>query len=359
MAFQAAGHYHFNGAAHSAAVKKGLDWLVSRQRPDGAWSTLHPKDAYAQYFMYEHGIAAFALGDACAAAVANEQPVDPRYLCALKRAVDFIEQAQHADGGWRYKMEKREISDMSVSGWPVLALKSAKEAGIEISPQVVAGAKRLFDKRLMNDRGRSRYTDLVQVTEATTAVGMLGRQFLFDEPDAPVVHEAAEHLADFAETHKGLDEQGRPNYYTWYNGTLAMFMHGGKPWQRWNAVVRDKIVSLQRQTGCERGSWNPSDRWGEQGGRIYSTALGGALARGVLSLYARKRTRRRVRDARGGAERRRRGRCPGIAAGRTARAGRHAGRGRRRCGGDGRARAGQEAARRRRRRNAATPFARA
>ena len=284
LAFQAGGHYHFNGAAHSATVKQGLDWLVSHQRPDGALVDAHPKDGHAQYFMYQHGIAAFALADACAAAVANQQSVDPRYLNALKRAVDFIERVQHADGGWRYKLEKNEVSDMSVSGWPVLALKSAKEAGLEISPRVVTRAQRLFEKRLMNDRGRSRYDDLKQVSEATTAVGMLGRQFLFGEPDAPVVHEAAEHLADFAELHKGLDEQNRPNYYTWYNGSLAMFMHGGKPWQRWNAVVRDKILSLQRQTGCERGSWDPTDRWSDQGGRIYSTALA-ALSLEVYYRY--------------------------------------------------------------------------
>ena len=57
-----------------------------------------------------------------------------------------------------------------------------------------------------------------------------------------------------------------------------MFQAGGKAWgdkawKRWNDCVRDTVVSLQKHKGCERGSWDPTDRWGDRGGRIYSTAL--------------------------------------------------------------------------------------
>jgi hypothetical protein len=111
-------------------------------------------------------------------------------------------------------------------------------------------------------------------TEATTGVGMLAKQFLLGEPEAPLVKDAARYLAGYAERRwpkKG--RPGTPDYYLWYNCTLAMFQRGGRPWERWNDRVRDTLVKLQEHKGCQRGSWDPADLWGAHGGRIYSTAL--------------------------------------------------------------------------------------
>jgi hypothetical protein len=54
-----------------------------------------------------------------------------------------------------------------------------------------------------------------------------------------------------------------------------MFQAGGKTWKRWNDVVRDTVVDRQcgEDEGCRRGSWDPTDPWGLQGGRVYCTAL--------------------------------------------------------------------------------------
>jgi len=89
LAFQAGGHYYFNGRKYTSNVKRGLDWLVSVQRPDGA--LVSDKDQgghsrYHTYYMYDHGIATFALADACASARATGQQVDPR--CDLIKIVN-------------------------------------------------------------------------------------------------------------------------------------------------------------------------------------------------------------------------------------------------------------------------------
>ena len=76
------------------------------------------------------------------------------------------------------------------------------------------------------------------------------------------------------------------DYYLWYNCSLAMFQAGGDNWDRWNSVVRDTILQLQEHTGCARGSWSPKCRWGDQGGRIFSTALA-VLTLEVYYRYAR------------------------------------------------------------------------
>ena len=58
LAFQAGGNYHFNGRKYSVAVQRGLDWLIGRQKEDGCLFGTRAT-------WYEHGIATFALAEAC------------------------------------------------------------------------------------------------------------------------------------------------------------------------------------------------------------------------------------------------------------------------------------------------------
>ncbi|MFH1921034.1 MAG: prenyltransferase/squalene oxidase repeat-containing protein, partial [Planctomycetota bacterium] len=278
LAFQAGGHYYFNSNTYSDVVREGLDWMVEHQRPDGGLiGSAKPGGSvqFHKHFMYEHGIAAFALNEACAVATAMGKPPNEQYNDAARRAVQFIHQMQHADGGWRYTDDPTRTSDTSVTGWQVLALKTAKEAGIPVTDECVDKTRQFFDARAMGENGRTGYDARVPLTEATTGVGMLARQFLLGEPDAPLVQDAAAFLADHAERKwSGLEATGdNKDFYLWYNCTLAMFQAGGEPWERWNPPVRDTIINLQRHDGCARGSWDPSSKWGSPGGRIYTTAL--------------------------------------------------------------------------------------
>ena len=284
LAFQAGGHYYFNDTRYSPVVRRGLDWMVEHQQPDGALvgskrgKGFSGETGYHQHYMYEHGIAAFALTDACAAAAAlgaTDSEQYRKYRLAAEKAVDFIEKNQHTDGGWRYSKKLTEISDTSVSGWQVLALKSAKEAGIAVSSKCVEAVRGFFRSRETGEDGRTGYDGRQPVTEATTGVGMLAKQFLLGEGDAPLVGNAANFLARHAETQWGTDlsEPAKNDYYLWYNCTLPMFQIGGRLWDRWNRVVRDKLATLQKHGGCEDGSWDPDTNWAEKGGRVYSTAL--------------------------------------------------------------------------------------
>ncbi len=290
LAFQAGGHYDFNGNRYSENVRRAIDWMIARQRPDGG--LLGSKQArglreFYPQFMYEHGIATFALADACAVDEAQRRSKNTRYTDALEQAVRFIDAMQHDDGGWRYTSDRRQPSDTSVTGWQVLALKSAREAGVSLNGEKLQKIRRFFEARATGEHGRTGYLDHGVPTEATTGVGMLARQFLLGEPDSPYVRDAAEYLAGYstATWPDRVSQSARSDYYLWYNCTLAMFQAGGEPWKRWNGLVRDAIIGLQRREGCARGSWDPDGRWGSQGGRIYSTSLA-ALTLEVYYRYA-------------------------------------------------------------------------
>lgn len=274
LAFQAGGHYAFNNAKYSKNVQRGLKWLVQRQGPDGAFAPSSPllNFGFGTYYMYEHGIATFAIAEACALARANQRNPDPLQLEALRRAVRFIESQQHADGGWRYTPDKQTSGDTSITGWQMLALRTARSAGVAVNPQCLKAMEDFFRKNELADGRTAYYSQLVE-SEATTGVGMLAQQLLAEKPRSDRVRQGAEYLAKYAERTLITTLRTNPDYYLLYNCTLAMYLAGGEPWQRWNKIVRDAVIGQQIRAGCERGSWAPLDRWGSEGGRIYSTAL--------------------------------------------------------------------------------------
>lgn len=298
LAFQAGGHLYDNDKRFSDNVRRGLDWMVKNQRDNGLLITptikKHKGYTYHEKFMYEHGIASFALAEACAVAKSLGRPVDKKYEDAMRRAIRYTIRTQHQDGGWRYLENKLEESDTSVTAWQVLALKSAKESGMPIDERVVTGIGLLFTNSTSGYV--TQYQRNINGTEALWGVGMLVRQFLLNQGDSDYVLGAAEQLADIAVTRwgrKGADDMiDTPDFYLWYKCSLAMQQVGGRDWNRWNQVIRDVLIKLQRKEDCRAGSWDSlEDAWGDFGGRIYTTALG-ALTLQVYYRYATAEERR-------------------------------------------------------------------
>jgi len=277
LALQAAGNYESNDEKYSSHVRRGLDWLIEHQKPEGALagSPNGRAENYAQPFMYAHAMSSFALAEACAVRKAQGKEDLPKLRNAAVKAVEFIERYQHSDGGWRYTIQKQERSDCSVSGWAMLALKSAREAELPVSQETIDQTRNFF-KTCETSDGRTAYmSGNAAGTDAITAVGMLTHLLLLKNPAAPLVSSSGTHLAAQAEHYRDLVRRGTAEFYTLYNATLAMYQAGGENWDRWNDAVRDAVVANQRQgPGCERGSWDPRGTFGgQQGGRIYSTAL--------------------------------------------------------------------------------------
>ena len=219
-------------------------------------------------------------------AASLQRDPDDRYRQATQKAVQFIHYTQHADGGWRYTEDRQGPSDVSVSGWQVLALKAARRAEVsEVSEDCVSRLEGFFRSCEDKASGRTFYQPGHNLpSDAPTAIGMLVHQFILEQPDSPLIVHGAKYLADKAES--SLKHGRKPpkkrrfaalpgDYYTFYNGTLAMFQAGGQSWKRWNDVVRDSLVDRQcdEDEGCRRGSWDATGQWSPEGGRVYSTAL--------------------------------------------------------------------------------------
>ena len=158
------------------AVVKCLNWLQSTQNPNGSWTNSHPAamtgfallvylghcetpqspeygetvlkaitylidlgmkndgrltnlDADAQNWVYEHGIATYALAEAYTFC-SQLKIVIPNLDTVTKQAGDMIMQGQTDDGGWLYKFESGKGGDNSVGFWQIQALKACKHTGL-------------------------------------------------------------------------------------------------------------------------------------------------------------------------------------------------------------------------------------
>ncbi len=63
---------------------------------------------------------------------------------AAEKGVQFCVESQDALGGWRYR--PRDGSDTSVTGWIMMALQSARMAGLEVPAKTLERISDYLDK---------------------------------------------------------------------------------------------------------------------------------------------------------------------------------------------------------------------
>jgi hypothetical protein len=286
LAFLGAGYDHKTANKFKPTVKKGIDYLLSVQKPDGLLGARN----------YEHPVAAMALAEAYAM-TSDKDLRDP-----TQKSMDIIVSRQNKDDGggyglgWDYvKPSKR--NDASVTGWNVMALKSAYAGGLSIGNSM-EGAKQWLEQawKANNDgkegrpdwqkldiykdeslfsycwfSGGKSYDDGGKYGHQNMApVGMVCAVFLGHRAGDPML----ETLANFVMNKQTPKAYPTNTYYMYYN-TLGVFQVGGEKWKVWNSSVRDMLVNAQRKgDGCFDGSWDweGTTFHGYKIGRVLSTA---------------------------------------------------------------------------------------
>jgi len=181
---------------------------------------------------------------------------------ALKKAVNVIVKAQSPQGGWRYQPDGRS-HDMSVTVMQIVALASAKEAGILVPDETIKRAIG-YVKYCQNDGGSFGYTG------PGDGVGGTG----FGRGGAGVVslqmcgHRESKEVARGLEyLHSLGDDPFEPDsgypwfYYGHYYAVLAMYQAGEKHYQKWYPQIMKTLIRLQDADG----SWAGGIRAGQQG----------------------------------------------------------------------------------------------
>ena len=261
LPFLGAGQTHKQGR-HKKTVERGLKALIlmgkdEKDRPGLSW-----RDSGN---MYAHGIAAIALTEAYG------MTRDKALSLPAQAAVDYIIYAQAKDGGWRYT--PGQAGDTSVTGWQIMALKSAYLSELSVPQPSVLQASKFLDS--MQSAAGARYSYAMGDGGAPTrpkasmdAVGLLCRMYLGWKSDRKALQEGVAALAK-----RGPSQT---DYYFNYYATQVLFQHTGGTgvtWRQWNRKMRDQFVEQQDKTGHAKGSWFVKGPHTERGGRIYMTSL--------------------------------------------------------------------------------------
>lgn len=265
LAFMGAGNTHKSGE-YQSNVLRGLNYLLSIQDSDGFFAnkTTGIQKTYSQA---QATIAVCELFGMTA---------DPKLKEPAELAVRYALSAQDDGGGWRY--QPKETGDTSVTGWYVMALISARMAGIEVPSDNLERIHQFLDtvQRKEGFRGANpdgeqyAYQAFSPPKDSMTAEGMLCRMYLGWRTEDKRIVAGCEHIA----RHPIVTSIEGRDYYYWYYATNALHHAGGSPWRKWNDVMKEALPSLQIQAGRERGSWPPQgDPHGAAGGRLYSTVL--------------------------------------------------------------------------------------
>jgi hypothetical protein len=250
LPFLGAGYSHQQGP-YQEVVRKGLYYLTTRmlETPRGG-------DLTENVTMYAQGLATLALCEGLA------MTDDPNLRPAAQKAIEFICYAQHPRGGWRYS--PGQPGDTTVTGWQVMALKSARLAKLNVPSQTTQLVRDFLDS--VQDGGGAFYGyQKPDKQPGPTSVGLLLRMYSGWERDDPRLTRGVIYLA-----HLGPSQT---DVYFDYYATQVLCHCGGSRWEHWNERMREHLVATQAPTGHERGSWFFPDKHGTVGGRLYTTAM--------------------------------------------------------------------------------------
>jgi hypothetical protein len=260
LAFLGDGNTHRQGE-YAAEVERGMKYLVSKQERNGFYA----KQARSHEKMYAQAQASIAICELYA--MSKDSWLRP----SAELAVDFALKSQSPEGGWRY--EPGFDSDTSVTGWFVMALQSARSAGLVDNESEFRTALERVDAFLDSassyDGAAYAYQARGNPSAPMTAEGILCRQYISWPRDHPSMWRGIEALLV-----DDMFDINRRDVYYWYYATQVMHHYGGEQWQRWNRVMRVQLPKAQVRGGKEDGSWAPQgDRWGSNSGRLFTTCL--------------------------------------------------------------------------------------
>jgi hypothetical protein len=287
MAFLSRGHVPDQGR-YGRQISLAIDFVLSTQQRRGYFSLLPvaPPQQHlnpAQTVHYNHAIAGLMLGEVYGM-TSGERSL--RIEAAISKALLYHREVQTrqkqfaADaGGWRYAYPDSPTasSDMSVTGWALMFLRSARNAEFNVP-------KQYFDEGLdfvercyepdatQHEKGIFRYRPLdsaprenPQITPANTASAML-TLILGGRHD----HESIAVGVRWFRSRE-YPRPWRSNYYylSTYYSSQALAQVGGEAWEEIFPQIARNL--LEEQTA--EGPWPPGPGTEASFGSTYSTSL--------------------------------------------------------------------------------------
>ena len=274
MAFLAAGHVPGEGP-YGLAIDRGVNYVIDHQEANGMIV-----DRRGHGPMYDHGISTLMLSEV---AGMTDKDNAARARKVLEKAVRIILLAQKVrkvrreSGGWRYQ-HNSEDSDLSVTGWQLLALRAAKDIGCDVPVENIDQAVG-YVKKCSSGRGFG-YQPGSGPTSTLTAAGILALQ-VCDHHEDNEVHGGIQ----FLQRQPLRFDEGWFFYGAYYHA-ISAYKYGGADWERTKSLLFHELLSNQQPIG----SWQAKNGNERGQGQVYATSLGVlalTVEYGYLPIYQR------------------------------------------------------------------------
>lgn len=271
------------------AVEKGLDFLVKRQRPNGAIGdgqfseniavsslaglaflsngSTPTEGPYAKAIervldfvldnvstsgyvvvqrstthgpMYDHGFGTLFLAEAYG------MTRRPDIREKLKKAINLIVTTQNAEGGWRYFPRKTQEADISVTICQIMALRAARNSGVFV-PRSTIDKCVDYVRKSQNADGGFRYmvnSGPSGFPRSAAGVVALYSAGIYEGKD---LDRGLEYLQQYM---PGQNARRDSHYfYGHYYAVQAMYQAGGSYWEKWYPAIRDELLGRARSDG--------------------------------------------------------------------------------------------------------------
>lgn len=253
MSYLSAGHTPGYGE-YAEQIDRCLNYVLDSQRSNG----LLDKGDSGHGLMYAHNIATLFLSEVSGMVEPEMQErIDP----VLGRATKLILEAQavvkneNHEGGWRYKPDSRD-SDLSCSGWALMALRSAKLNGAQVPDAAIEKAVAYVLRNHDREEGRYGYTDPWGHSETLTGCGLLCVTLCG-------LHgmESTTRSGDYILKVRQQIINNAHEYYANYYNAQGMFQLGGRHWAQYSQWMYEEYLPKQQSNG----SWSNGRNGGTYG----------------------------------------------------------------------------------------------
>ena len=291
MCFLANGYLPGEGK-YGDELSNAVKFICSMQTESGVIAAMHPSGPkitrkYADHHLsktvaYNHVISSLLLSEIYGMTGDDglvDRSIIQRSLEVSLKMHDWPKDREVDRGGWRYPLKTPIAeSDLSVTGWQVMFLRSAKNAGFDVPSKPIDEATEYVLRCFRPDYGTFNY--YIRGKDDRRSRGMAGAGIL------ALAHAGMHHRPEATTAGDWILKNGFQHYNDkqkfeqtrWFNDcyhygvfycSQGMYQLGGEHWKAFFPKTSNVLIKNQRRDG----SWSKCNSSGHMYGRCYSSAL--------------------------------------------------------------------------------------
>jgi hypothetical protein len=250
LAFLAGGNHPSRGP-NGKTVTRAIQFILAHEQSHPA-GFLHNPIGNTHGPMYSHGFATMFLAEAHG--TIDDRDLRRRVRDVIGRAVQVILNSQNGDGGWRYQPYREQVADISVTICQIMALRSARNAGIEVPKSAVDDCIKFVKNCKVQSGGFRYFKSGGPPAFARSAAGVVAL-YSAGVYSGKEIDDGIRYLMQYKPNGQAMTRREDVNnyYYGHYYAALAMWTAGGRFWREWFPAIREELLSRNRLRS--EGAW--------------------------------------------------------------------------------------------------------